>query len=54
MRTTWILIVSLGASLLTPSLGAAKKAPACPGGRYLVPGTTLTGALDARRWLRMT
>src|SRR5262245_2843705 len=47
MRTTWILIVPLAASLLVPSMAAAKKAPACPGGRYLVPGTTLTGALDA-------
>ena len=47
MRTTWILIVPLAASLLTPSSSDAKKAPACPGGRYLVPGTTLTEALDA-------
>jgi hypothetical protein len=47
MRTTWILIVPLAASLLVSSPASAKKAPACPGGRYLVPGTTLTGALDA-------
>src|SRR5687767_5358721 len=46
MRTSWISFVLLVTGLVAAVPPVHAKVPACPGGRYLVTGTALTGALD--------
>jgi cell division septation protein DedD len=46
MRTSWIPIVLLVSGLVAVVPRAHAKVPPCPGGRYLVAGTALTGAPD--------